>query len=536
MDVKGGIMETMRYFYPLRRWWWLVTVSTLVAAVLSFLYISHQPRIYQTHTTLMIGTTINDPNPTYNDFALGQQLAEAYANIANRQIIHDATLTALGLNQLPDYNAHALPNTQLIEIAVNDTDPNRAQAVANELANQLVLRSPTSAQPEEQGRQDFINQRLNVLETQINETEDEIKQLQENLGNMISAQQIDETQGQISSLQSKLSDMQNNYGTLLSNTHQGAVNSLTIIEPAGVPSTPIGPRVGVTVLLAAAFGFVLAVGEAYLLGYLDDTLKTSNDVVRMFSAPVIGHIFEQKNGSNEKHLFDATELHNPLAEAFRVLRTNIELSNVNRPLKTILVTSADIGDGKTFVAANLALFIAQRRKRVVLLDADLRRPTIHEYFDMDNDKGLVDLFSNRATIKEVLKIREDRKFAVITAGVDSPNPAELLSSSKMDRLLTKLSTVADVVVIDSSPFIIADAMILASKVDGVLMVVRPGHTRQSLAQVAFEQMGQVGARVIGVVLNRIPLRDAGYYAGKGYLYTHHMSDYGADRENGKVDE
>src|SRR3990172_675749 len=301
-------MELKKYIFPLRKWWWLLLASTLVAVVLSYLYILRQPKIYQTHTTLMIGTTISDPNPSSNEFALGQQLASAYANIANRQMVRNATMNALDMNELPEYTAWALPNTQLIEISVTDIDPKRAQAVANELATQLILMSPSNAQPEEQGRQEFINQRLNILEVQINETEDEIKKLQEDLGNMISAQQIDETQIQISSLQSKLSTMQDNYGTLLSNTQQGAINSLTLIEPAALPSSPIGPKIGLTALLAAALGLMLAVGEAYLLEYLDDTLKTADDVARLFSAPIIGHIFEQKNGKKQHHLYDTADL------------------------------------------------------------------------------------------------------------------------------------------------------------------------------------------------------------------------------------
>jgi uncharacterized protein involved in exopolysaccharide biosynthesis len=102
-----------RYLFPLRRWWWLIAASTLVAAFLSFVYINRQPKVFQTHTTLMIGTTITNPNPSFNDFALGQQLAAAYANIANRQMIRDATMKALDMTRLPEYNAQAMPNTQL---------------------------------------------------------------------------------------------------------------------------------------------------------------------------------------------------------------------------------------------------------------------------------------------------------------------------------------------------------------------------------------------------------------------------------------
>ncbi len=340
-------MELNKFIFPIRKWWWLVLASTVVAALFSSLSILRQPPIYQARTTLMIGTTINDPNPSNNEFVLGQQLASTYADLANREIVRNATLKALSINRLPDYIARAIPNTQLIEIAVTDTDPERAQIVANELAAQLVLLSPTGPQPEDQARQEFINQQLNNLEVQIKETEDEIDKLQEELGTLISAQQINEAQAQILALQSKLNTMQDEYGDLLSKTQQGAINTLTIIESAKPTSRPIGPGKGLTILLAAAVGFALAAAEAYLLEFLDDTLKTADDVQRLFSAPIIGHIFEQEDGKNdENRLYDADDLYHPIAEAFRSLRTNIEISQAGRPLKTILVTSADIGDGK----------------------------------------------------------------------------------------------------------------------------------------------------------------------------------------------
>lgn len=524
-------MELNKYIFPLRKWWWLLVASTLIAAIFSFLSILRQPTSYQAHTTLMIGMTINDPNPSSNELMLGQQLAAAYADLANREIVRSATKNALRINELPQYIAQALPNTQLIEITVNDTDPERAQTVANELAAQLMNLSPISAQSEERGRQDFIHERLNNLEAQINDTEAEIAKLQEELANTFSAQEIGDKQDQIFSLQSKLSTMENNYGLLLSNTQQGAINTLTIIASADLPSSPMGSMKGLTVLLAAAAGFVLAACQAYLLEYLDDTLKSAADVERLFSAPIIGHIFEQKDRKNEEdQLYDADDLRQPIAESFRALRTNIEISHSHRPLKTILVTSPDIGDGKTSVAANLALSIAQRDKEVVLVDGDLRRPSVHDFFGLDNERGLVDLISDGATISDVLRFKKDRKIAVLTSGDTPPNPTEVLSSKKMDQLLSKLEETADVVIIDGPPFIVADAMVMASKVDGVLLVVRPGHTRRSLALGALEQIQLAGARVIGVVLNRIPLRGADFYAGKSYLYTYYSSNYGDERE------
>ncbi len=523
-------MELNKYIFPLRKWWWLVVASTLIAAIFSSLSILRQPSIYQARTTLLIGTTINNPNPSSNELLLGQQLAAAYADLANREIVLNATRNALGIDQLPEHIAQAIPNTQLIEIIVNDTDPQRAQIVANELAAQLILLSPISGQSEERGRQEFVHQRLNNLEAQIKETEAEIEKLQGELANTFSAQQINDKESQISSLQSKLSTMENNYGLLLSNTQQGAVNTLTIIEPAELPSNPIGRMKGLTILLAAAVGFALAACEAYLLEYLDDALKSPDAVMRLFSAPILGRIFEQAEGMNEDQLYDADNSNRSLTEPFRALRTEIDLAEKGRHLKTILVTSPDIGDGKTSVSVNLALSIAQKNKKVFLLDADLRKPKIHKLFNLSNDQGLSDVVFASAVFDWKIGINEIRQVSVLTAGNTPADPAELLSSEKMELFLSELEEVADVVIIDGPPLFVPDAMILASKVDGVLMVIRPGHTRQSLAKVSVEHIKSVGARVIGIVLNRIPLRGADYYAGNSYAYNYYSSNYGNESE------
>jgi capsular exopolysaccharide synthesis family protein len=430
---------------------------------------------------------------------------------------------------LPEYFAQALPNTQLIAITVNDIDPERAQTVANELAAQMIHLSPVSGQSDERVRQEFVRERLNSLEIQIQETEVEIEKLQEELANTFSAQQINNKQDQIASLQSKLSTMENNYGLLLSNTQQGAINTLTIIASAELPSKPIGSLKGLTILLAAAAGFVLAAGTAYLLEYLDDSLKSPDAVMRLFSAPILGRIFEQADGINENRLYDADDSNHPLTEPFRALRTEIDLAEMGQRLKTILVTSPDSGDGKTSVAVNLALSISQRGKKVFLLDADLRKPKIHKLFGLANDEGLADVVFARAVFDWRIGIKEVKQISVLTAGNKPADPAELLSSEKMELFLSELKEVADVVIIDGPPLFVPDAMILASKVDGVLMVIRPAHTRQSLAKASMEHIKLVGARVVGVVLNRIPLRGADYYAGKSYLYTY-GSNYGNERE------
>lgn len=510
-------MELKKYIYPLRRWWWLLAAATVVAAISSFIVTIRQPKVYQATTTLMMGRTIADPNPTASEVYLSQQLAGTYADIANRDVVRNATMAALKLDWLPSYKAQALPNSQLIEISVVDTIPQRAQVVASELAKQLIAQSPTSSRSEDQNRQDFVNQQLDTLQAQMKQTSADIAKLQDQLGNTVSARQLSDIQGQINALQTKYTTLQSNYGTLLSNTQRGAINTMSVIEPAALPRSPIGPSKATSVLVAALIGFVLAAGAAYVLEYLDDSLKTPDDIREIVGKPVIGYI-SAVNQVNKDLPYVSAHPRHPVAESFRTLRTNLDFLSVDQPFKTLLVASAEAGEGKTFVTVNLAASLAQDDKKVIVVDADLRKPKVHELLGMHNDFGLSDFFRGRSLLPSVTRVwRKDERVAVITGGNPPPNPTELLGSQKMDQILASLDDVTDMVILDGPPFEVADAAVLASKVDGVMLVIRPGYSRKAMVLAMMEQLNNSGARVVGVVLNRIPSKLADYYGGQLHL-------------------
>ena len=159
-------MTLFDFITPLKKWWWLLVISSVIAGAVSFIITERQPETYQSRATLMIGQTIDDPNPSSSDLYLEQQLAINYANMANRSQVRQATMNALGLEWLPQYRVIAPPNTQLLEITVVDTNPQRSQAVAQEIANQLILRSPSGTNSEDQERQIFITEQLNTLQIQ----------------------------------------------------------------------------------------------------------------------------------------------------------------------------------------------------------------------------------------------------------------------------------------------------------------------------------------------------------------------------------
>jgi succinoglycan biosynthesis transport protein ExoP len=526
-------MELKRYLLPLLRWWWLLAAAMLIAALASFIATLRQPQLYQSLTTLMIGQVIADPNPTSTEFNLSQQLAENYAEIANREPVRLATKQALGLEFLPEYRASALPNGQFIEIMVTDTDPDRARLVANELANQMVLRSPTGDQTEEQERQAFVQTQLDNLQVQITDTEAEIQTLREALGEMDSARQIADTQAQINALGTKLSDLQGIYSDLLANTQSGAINTITVIEEASV--RPLSSNKALIILLSAGIGLSLAVSAAYLLDYLDDTLKSTDEVTELTNAPILGYLSEL-DSENVGALYAAENPRHPNVEEIRNLRTNLEFAEVDKPLKAIFISSTDMEEGKTSVAANLAVIMAQAEKKVIVIDADMRRPNLHNYFGFANNLGLSEVFRDKLEIEDVIKEWEGGGVSVVTAGEPPPNPAELLGSRKMAGILENLKQQTDTIIIDGPPFVVADAPILASKADGVLLIFRIGHTRKPAVKAMMEQINRSGAKVVGVALNRLPSQQMGYYTNHRYYASYYETDdfqeYGRTNQGG----
>ena len=511
-------MEIKDLISPLIRWWWLLVAATLIAGITSFVVASSEPSIYEANTTLMIGQAISDPNLSGGEFQLSQQLSSLYADIAERDPVALATMNALGMDWLPDYHARALPNSQFLEIEVVDVSPAIAQSVANELATQLILQSPTAPQAEEQARQLFISDQLNYLEEKISETQIDISDKQGELAEMVSARQINDTQTAITALQDKLTTLQANYAGLLSNTTSGATNTLSIIDYASLPTSPVGPDVLMVTLLAAAVGFSLAAGGAYLIEFLDDTIRSPDDVARITHLPVIGHIpdaKELKTHAANPQLFSKIP-NSQSAEAFRSLRTNLEFAGVSGAPRTILIASPGEGQGATMVATQLAGSFALAGKRVALIDANMRQPKLHEFLGIENKLGLSDMLTEDLVPQVVAQESNNWRLKYITAGKPKENAAELLGSMRLLRALTRLRDQADVAIFIGPSFQVAESFVLASKLEATLLVMKPGGTREGVATTIMEQLERGRANIVGVVLNG--LKSSKKSELSGYVY------------------
>jgi capsular exopolysaccharide synthesis family protein len=335
---------------------------------------------------------------------------------------------------------------------------------------------------------------------------------------------VDDTSTRLTQLQTTLNLYQQIYLNLLNNLEAVRLarvqSTPTVIqtEPAIVPIEPIRPRPLQTTALAGAVGLMLMAGIAFLIEYLDDTLKTPSDIERVLGVPVIGYIAQlQFKHKSAEQIYVAQQPRSPVSEAFRSLRTNLEYAGVDQPIKTIIVTSPSPAEGKTTIASNLAVIIAQSGKKVVLLDADLRRPCVHRVTGVPNRLGLSDLFRGNTNLSAAGRALPGLpNLAIIPSGSLPPNPVELLGSEKMGRILNSILETADVVVIDTPPSMVTDAQVLAKKADAVLLVVRPGHTHTDAAAATIEMFNRANSRIVGVVLNRIPRNRAYYYGGYRY--------------------
>jgi capsular exopolysaccharide synthesis family protein len=507
-------MELEQVFAVIRKWLWLIVASVLVATVFGYLGTLQMPRVYQATTTVMVGQVLEQPDPNAQDLYLSQQLAQTYADMVRRRPILEGVDEALGLGYVPsaaNVSARQVPGTQLLEIAVRDTHAERAMYIANGIAHQLILQSPTGA-GEELERRVFVQAQLKDLESRIQETQGEIDEEQTRLGSANSARAIQQYQANIAALGQKLSTYQSTYASLLQ-TLQGGVNYISVIEPATTPTVPISPRVGMTVMLASAIGLILAVGGAFLIEYLDDTIKTPDDVTRTTDLPTLAGIARIAGETYPEKLIAVRNPLSPIVEGFRLLRANLQFSSVDKPVHTLMVTSPGPTEGKSVTLANLAVVMAQSGLSVVAVDADLRRPTLHEIFGLPNERGLSDaILQSNPPVSEHLQATEVENLWVLASGPLPPNPAELLGSERMGAIVEELKGQVDMVLLDSPPsLVVADGVILSTRVDGVLLVNDVGRTRRSEARQAANELRRVRANLLGVVLNRVPRRRGGYY-------------------------
>lgn len=511
MDQQNTDLK--QYTAAFAKWWWLIVVSVVMAGIVSYLAAQSQPRQYFSSATLLVGQGTRSLNTNASDLSISQALAQSYADIATRDPVLLGTLNAL---QLPwdtgvlrnKVNARVVQGTQLLEVSVIDTDPERAKVLADTVANQLIQQSPSAGNLSIEDKQ-LVQEQVADIRDSLKRGKEELKLIDETINKAQSAQEMRAAQSRQSVLQQQMTRWQGTLGDLLLQLQSGAANSLSVIEPGKVPSAPVGPNSLQNVILAVAIAFALSAGAALLLEFLDDTIKGADDVRHVLGMTPMASIARIETGDvpSDKLVVSRYPM-SPAAESYRVLRTNLQFKMSDKRIRTLMVTSTVPMEGKSLTSANLATVLAHSGKRVLLVDADLRRPTVHRIFEVGNSAGLTTaLSSSTVDFAEIIHEEVLENLSVMTSGPLPPNPAELLSSNRMLELVRALSQRFDVVIFDTPPVMaVADATVLASAVDGALLVVDNNHTRKKLLRQSFDALLAVGTNVMGIVLNRVSIR------------------------------
>lgn len=289
----------------------------------------------------------------------------------------------------------------------------------------------------------------------------------------------------------------------------------TVVVPAKVPSEPTSPKPVRNGALALMLGGLLGVGLAVFHESRDDSVRDSEDVERCGRAAAVLAVIPRNpivDEAFEPQLVTLAEPASPSAEAYRSLRTSIRFLAVDRPLRSIQVTSATHAEGKTITAANLGLVLARAGERIIMVDGDLRRPRLHEYFGMSNEVGLTSVLLDESPLPNALqKVTDDERLWLLAAGPRPPNPSDLLSSAFFSEVLGELQALASVVVIDSPPLLpVSDAAIVSGKVDGTLLVVKAGVSSRRKVTRAADLLDQIGAPMLGAVLHAASSDPAGH--------------------------
>lgn len=292
---------------------------------------------------------------------------------------------------------------------------------------------------------------------------------------------------------------------------------MTVVRPPTTPDSPVSPRPLRNILLGGVLGLLLGLAAALVRETLDKTVKTQDDVKAVTDTPILGSIAYDPDAA-KRPLIVEVDPRSPRAEAFRVLRTNLQFVDAAAHPRTIVVTSSLAGEGKSTMAANLALTMAQAGSRVCLIEADLRRPKVLEYMGLEGGVGLTDALIGRTDVIDVIQPYGGTNLWVLGAGPIPPNPSELLGSTAMRSLLGHLSSRFDYVVIDAPPALpVTDAVVISKLVDGAIVVAGSGIVERDQLALTLESLESVNGHVLGIVLNRVPVKHSQQYCGYAYV-------------------
>ncbi len=544
-------MTFEQYWAILLKQWKLVVICFLLVGLGTFIGSKLMKPVYQSSALVQVVIHSNSTNQAadYNALMASDQLVQTEATLATTDLVlrevasHYSGLT---VSQLAgEVSTSPRTSTQLFEIDVVDPSPIRAASLANDIATTQIKQQQQQIQQDNAQAQQQIQQNIDQTNQQINDNTTKISVLQAKRGNQ---GQIALLQAQLNGLQQRSSQLQTALAQLeLAQAQSG--NLLQIAQTAQPVTSPVRPNILLNTAGGLLSGLLLGLLLALLYERLDTRVRTPEAIAQLLGWPILATIW-RTNSSDQKDVINPTGK-NANVEAYRILRTGIGFSSVDRPLRSLVVTSPVPRDGKSVTAANLAIFMARAGKNTLLIDADFHRPTLHTLFGLSGDMlglsnailamsipGVPGTLSNQQFVSRASATQTPDKSLhnllldpfvhsvsipnlwVMPSGPLPPNPSELLESKVMQHFLSKIANCGvEIVIFDAPPLLgLSDVSILAPKVDGVLVVVDTSRaTKGKLSQMK-AILSQPGMQVIGCVANKVQRKrnDSTYF---NYYYT-----------------
>lgn len=493
-------MELSAYFQVLKRRRLVILVTLVAALAVASLIAAQLPTVYRATATLRMLTAVSgSADYLQYDVRYAERLMNTYANLATSQPVLDELARALNRAEAPKATVSLITNTELLQVSVEDRDPEQARDAANKLCEILIA--------EAKARYEELRKvSLDTLSVELSQSQIELEQTRQDYEAALSADFPDAEQIQV--LRDLLTLREGRYTTLLAQYERVRAlvelqaPAISVVEAARTPKTPSQPQKPLILGVAALLGLVGGLGLVFLLEALDTHIYSRAQLVSLTGLPILGEI-PALSRWRQAGLFRE---HSPEQEAVHRLSVSLfppESMRERRVMRQVLlVTSAMPGDGKSTLVANLGLTAARLGYRTVLIDADARKPALHRFFGLSNDVGLSDLLAGEIELEQAIFESKQARLHILPSGPWAPDFFALLGSVGMAGLLDTLTQSYDVVLIDSPTFLaVADGAVLASLVDGVLLVLRLGRVRRETISAILTQLAHLNVQPVGMVLN-----------------------------------
>ncbi|MCL4079021.1 polysaccharide biosynthesis tyrosine autokinase [Coriobacteriia bacterium Es71-Z0120] len=521
-------MELRDYLAVIRARKWVIIQAAVIVTITAVIASLLMPPVYEGTAKVLISEKDAGAallGQVFSEFSQPERGLQTQVQLMQIRPLLENTIRKLGLKMTPEellknVEIKGVGQTNIVEITAKSRKAETAADIANTLADEFVAWSKDYKRESIRAAADEVERRLESAKQEILDLGREIQE-----------------KGKSDELATELSIAINSYTDLAGRLEELRIQeqlepgSGRVVSPAVVAAEPVEPRPVRNGVLGLAVGLIFGLGMAFLYEYLDDTVKSTEQVEEILGAPVLGIIPAEKIEKDEKRrLTLVTHPGTAAAEAYRVLRNSLDFVNFQHDIASLMITSAAPAEGKSTVAANLAAGLAQAGKKVAYVNCDFRKPTTHHFFAVSNSVGLSDVLAGTVSLKSALqRVGDVGELLVLTSGKLPPNPSELLGSEKMRLIVEELKNWADWVIIDTPPLLaVADGSAVARWADGILFVSKAGVTARGAIRQSAELLQQVGARVIGAVVWGLDSSAGGssyYYGGKGYAGYYRYADY-----------